>query len=62
MSKNSKENGSGKRIRQVACSVNNCAYNDKDCHCTAEKISVGPSYAKSCTDTVCATFTNETEG
>ena len=52
----------GKKIRGVSCNVCNCAYNDGECHCRAEKISVGPSYAKTCTDTVCATFTPESEG
>lgn len=42
-------------LRGVACSVKNCIYND-DCRCTALKINVGPGYATSCTDTVCATF------
>ena len=51
-----------KKNRGVACNVCNCVYNDGERHCTAEKISVGPSYAKSCADTVCATFTAESEG
>jgi len=51
-----------KRIKGIACNVGNCVYNDGECHCTAGKISVGPSYAASCTDTVCATFTSEAEG
>lgn len=45
-----------KENKGVACDVTNCYYHDGECHCTAEKISVGPSYATSCTDTVCATF------
>ncbi|MBQ9511262.1 MAG: DUF1540 domain-containing protein [Clostridia bacterium] len=40
----------------IRCDVSNCVYHDGDCTCRAEKISVGPSYATSCTDTVCATF------
>ncbi len=40
----------------VGCDVKNCIYHDGDHYCTAEKIAVGPSYATSCTDTVCATF------
>ena len=40
----------------VVCDVKNCMYNDKNSHCTAEKIAVGPTYATSCSDTVCATF------
>lgn len=42
-------------IKGIACSVKNCIHND-DCYCTAPKINVGPGYATSCTDTVCATF------
>lgn len=40
----------------VVCDVRNCAYHDGNNYCTAAKISVGPSFATSCTDTVCATF------
>ena len=40
----------------VVCDVRNCAHHDGENHCTAEKIAVGPSFATSCTDTVCATF------
>ncbi|MBE6658529.1 MAG: DUF1540 domain-containing protein [Ruminococcaceae bacterium] len=43
-------------IKGISCDVRNCVYHDGDCYCTAEKIAVGPSYATSCTDTVCATF------
>ncbi len=43
-------------IKGISCNVKNCIYHDGDAYCTAEKISVGPSYASSCTDTVCATF------
>ena len=45
-----------KKLRGVVCDVKNCVYNDQHSHCTAEKIAVGPTYATSCTDTVCATF------
>ncbi len=57
-----KENENSKPIRGIACNVGNCLYNDGECRCTAGKISVGPSYAKSATDTVCATFTPGAEG
>ena len=40
----------------VSCDVTNCVYHDGDCTCKADRINVGPSYATSCTDTVCATF------
>ena len=46
--------------RGVRCDVINCVYHDGDDRCVAEKISVGPSYATSCTDTVCATFKQKT--
>ena len=62
MSERSCEQKNCKRNRGISCNVGNCAYNDGECHCTAEKISVGPSFAKSCTDTVCATFKLEAEG
>ena len=45
-----------KKLRGVVCDVKNCVYNDQHSYCTAEKIAVGPTYATSCTDTVCATF------
>ncbi len=40
----------------ISCDVKNCQYHEGDCHCTADKIAVGPSFATSSTDTVCATF------
>ncbi|MBO5355298.1 MAG: DUF1540 domain-containing protein [Clostridia bacterium] len=40
----------------ITCDVKNCQYHEGDCYCTAEKIAVGPSFATSSTDTVCATF------
>ncbi|MCQ2435516.1 MAG: DUF1540 domain-containing protein [Clostridia bacterium] len=46
----------------VLCDVVNCVYHDGECHCKADKINVGPSYATSCTDTVCATFKQKTTG
>lgn len=45
-----------KRNKGISCDVKNCVYHDGDNYCTAGKIAVGPSYATSCTDTVCATF------
>lgn len=45
-----------KHIKGVLCDVKNCAYHDGDNYCTADRVAVGPSYATSCTDTVCATF------
>lgn len=43
-------------IKGISCNVKNCIYHDGDAYCTAPKISVGPSFASACTDTVCATF------
>ncbi len=45
-----------KHIRGIKCDVRNCAYHDGDSFCTAKTIAIGPSYAKACADTVCATF------
>ena len=43
-------------IGGIVCNVTNCVYHDCDTHCTAKEISVGPSYATSSADPVCATF------
>ena len=45
-----------KHIEGIVCDVKNCQYHEGDSHCTAQKIAVGPSFATSSTDTVCATF------
>ena len=45
-----------RHIRGISCDVRNCIYHDGDSYCTADRVAVGPSYATSCTDTVCATF------
>ncbi|MCL2212707.1 MAG: DUF1540 domain-containing protein [Oscillospiraceae bacterium] len=47
---------SKKKTKGIVCDVRNCIHHDGQNHCTAEQISIGPSYATSCTDTVCATF------
>ena len=47
-------------IKGIVCNVKNCAYHDKDSYCTAPRVCVGPGYANSCTDTVCATFKMKT--
>ncbi len=49
-------NNPPKHIKGVVCSVKNCIYHDTDGYCTASTINIGPGYADSCTDTVCATF------
>lgn len=51
-----KSDNAPKHIKGIVCDVHNCAHHDGECYCTADKIAVGPSYACSCTDTVCATF------
>ena len=40
----------------IKCNVSNCEYHDKDDHCMAKQIEVGPHYANTSNDTVCATF------
>lgn len=51
-----KNDDNRKCIKGIACDVCNCRHNDGECHCTAGKISVGPSFASCCSETVCATF------
>ena len=46
----------GKHIRGVVCDVKNCAYHDGDSYCAAGRIAVGPSFARTAGETVCATF------
>ena len=43
-------------ISGISCNVKNCKYHDSHNFCTADKISIGPSYACNCRDTICATF------
>ena len=40
----------------IICDVKNCQFHQGDCHCTAEKINVGPNFACSSAETICATF------
>lgn len=56
MENNNCKSGECKHIKGISCDVRNCVHHDGDSYCTADKIAVGPSYATSCTDTVCATF------
>lgn len=39
----------------ISCDVGNCVFNTQNL-CTAKIIKVGPQYAASSADTVCATF------
>ena len=50
------KSGECKHLSGINCDVCKCYYNSEGCYCTADKIAVGPSYATSSTDTVCATF------
>ena len=46
-------------IQCVRCDVVNCKHNDKQNHCTARNIRVGPRFANCCSDTICDTFEME---
>ena len=39
----------------IKCTVNNCCYNQGK-RCTADEIFIGPHFAASSADTICATF------
>ncbi len=54
-------NGDCKHIKGVTCDVHNCVHNDGERYCTADGISVGPSDACCCSETVCATFKQKEE-
>ncbi len=43
-------------IAGITCDVTNCHYHHSGGTCSAEKIKVGPQYAASSADTICATF------
>ena len=45
-----------KAISGIVCDVCNCTYHANDNKCHEECIAVGPSYAQSSSETVCATF------
>ncbi len=52
-----KEMGMGtKHIKGVVCDVKQCAHHDGDSYCTAQRISIGPGFAKTSGETACATF------
>ena len=50
------KNATGKHIKGINCDVSNCIYHGLANSCHAECIAVGPSYAQSSSETVCATF------
>lgn len=45
-----------KHIAGVRCDVKSCVYHDGDSYCTADRISVGTSFARNSAETACATF------
>ena len=47
---------SPEHIRGVHCDVTSCAYHDGTNYCTAGEVKIGPSYAVSSTETICATY------
>ncbi len=51
-----------KHIKGIVCDVKNCAHHDSSNCCTAECVSIGPSSAQNCAETVCATFTPKSMG
>lgn len=52
-------NSGGNVLGGIRCDVSNCHYNTQDHLCTAKEIKVGPQYANTSADTVCATFKPE---
>ena len=52
---------SHKSIKGIVCDVRNCVYHGEENCCCAGKIAVGPTYANSSAETVCATFRPKTE-
>lgn len=51
---------SKEKKNKIVCDVKNCVYHTGECSCKAEVVSVGPVYAGSSTDTLCATFKPKT--
>ncbi len=43
-------------LNGVRCEVKNCHYHDHNHFCTAPEIKVGPQFANTSADTICATF------
>ncbi len=50
-----------KHIKGIVCDVCNCVHHAEGNCCTASQIAVGPSYAESSSETVCATFKPNSE-
>ncbi|MBE6904051.1 MAG: DUF1540 domain-containing protein [Ruminococcaceae bacterium] len=51
---NNHENKKGHK--NIKCNVCNCVYHCDDNHCGADSINVGPSFADTAAQTVCASF------
>lgn len=51
-----KRDGKSRTGNKIVCSVKNCSYHKGEFECTADPVSVGPTFANSSCDTVCATF------
>ena len=45
-----------KHSNEIFCNVKNCAYHDGEQVCKANSIKIGPHFAVSSNDTICATF------
>jgi len=43
-------------IEGINCDVSSCAFHDGDNYCCAKNITIGRTYSKNETDTVCSTF------
>ncbi len=50
------ENGKQTKNKKIVCNVKNCSFHRGECDCTADTVAVGPTFANSSSDTVCATF------
>lgn len=56
MAKKETREHSVEHIRGIRCDVSSCAYHDGVNFCTADQVKIGPSYAVSSTETICATY------
>jgi hypothetical protein len=48
-------------LHGVNCQVTNCRYNKTGGRCSASQVNVGPGFAHSSADTVCDTFSSQTD-
>lgn len=56
MAKHEMHDHAVEHIRALRCDVSSCAYHDGTNFCTAREVKIGPSYAVSSTETICATY------